>query len=375
MSVKKKKYPNGKVRWYYVFDAPGSTKANRKQIKVVGFETKGEATDAEARRRIEEQTAWELSKVQPVAVEVPKTLGMLLKEFLREHAEKKLASKTTERYKDHVTYLSPELLAMPLTELKPLHLSHEWNRLAESGGHHRRTKAPRPLSAKTVRNIAGMVSSAFARGIKWGVVTVNPVTNSEPPKVKKTQAIALTPMQSDLVLKAASGPWCMRTYLEVASATGCRRGELLALRWSDIVAGRLMLDRSLSQTKGHLVFKSTKTDKPRSVSLPPSAIAALEDHRQQQSEFRKQFGTDYRSDLDLVFATPEGAPLKPDSISSTVSALFRRLKIAKPKGAALHLLRHTHTSVLLAEEVYRWRRCPPAWGTVRFGRRRKSTPT
>ncbi len=74
-------------------------------------------------------------------------------------------------------------------------------------------------------------------------------------------------------------------------------------------------------------------------------------HRQQQDKFRHQFGPAYRSDLDLVFAYPDGTPLKPDSISASVSALFKRLKIPKPKGAALHLLRHTHTSVLLAEGV------------------------
>src|SRR5581483_8614449 len=53
----------------------------------------------------------------------------------------------------------------------------------------------------------------------------------------------------------------------------------------------------------------------------------------------------------LIFANPDGTPLKPDSISATVSALFKRLKIPKPKGVALHLLRHTHTSILLAQGV------------------------
>jgi integrase len=56
----------------------------------------------------------------------------------------------------------------------------------------------------------------------------------------------------------------------------------------------------------------------------------------------------YRSDLDLIFAEPDGSPLKPDSISAAVSALFKRLKIPKPKGASLHLLRHSHGSHLLA---------------------------
>ena len=87
------------------------------------------------------------------------------------------------------------------------------------------------------------------------------------------------------------------------------------------------------------------------MSLPTSAIAALNSHRKSQDEFRHQFGPDYRVDLDLIFANPDGTPLKPDSVSATVSALFKRLKIPKPNGSALHLLRHTHTSVLLAEGV------------------------
>jgi integrase len=69
----------------------------------------------------------------------------------------------------------------------------------------------------------------------------------------------------------------------------------------------------------------------------------------QQEEFRRQFGPDYRADLDLILANPDGTPLKPDSVSAAVSLLFRRLKL--PKGASLHSLRHTHTSHLLAEGV------------------------
>jgi site-specific recombinase XerD len=57
-------------------------------------------------------------------------------------------------------------------------------------------------------------------------------------------------------------------------------------------------------------------------------------------KFRAQFVPEYRADLDLIFANPDGTPLKPDSISASVSALFKRLKIRKPRGAALHLRRH-----------------------------------
>jgi site-specific recombinase XerD len=92
-----------------------------------------------------------------------------------------------------------------------------------------------------------------------------------------------------------------------------------------------------------LEFKSAKTEKPKPVVLPESAITALDAHRQKQAEFRRRCGPHYRADLDLIFAGMDGTPLKPDSVSATVSPLFKRLKIPKPKGASLHLLRHSHT--------------------------------
>jgi len=352
MSVHKRKNRSGKISWSFQFSLPGASRNDRKRVFGNGFATKGEAVAAEAARRLEEQRKTELAKVGAnVATELPKTLSMLLDEFFRQHVDEKLAPKTVERYHDQAAYINPELLALPMAEVTPLHLDREWKRLLERGGHHRRTKAPRPLSAKTVRNIAGVVSSAFARAIRWGLVTANPVTNSEPPRVKKHLATALPPAHQAVVLESASGPWCMHTILEVDAATGCRRGEVLALRWSDIAGSCATIARSLTQTRNGIQFKGTKTEKPRVVILTESAIMALAAHRRQQDEFRRQFGPDYRADLDLVFANPDGTPLKPDSISASVSALFKRLKIPKPKGASLHLLRHTHTSVLLAQGV------------------------
>lgn len=187
------------------------------------------------------------------------------------------------------------------------------------------------ICAKSVRNIAGVVSSAFSRAIKWGLITTNPITNSEPPKVKKHHSIAFTPAQQKMAIESATSPWCLRTYLKMVAATGCRRGEMLALRWAD-QDGRAMITRSLTQTWQLLEFKCTKTEEPRPVSLPVSAIAALQEHRKRQDEFHRQYGPEYRADLDLIFANTDGSPLKPDSISAAVSLLFRRRKLPKDQG-------------------------------------------
>jgi integrase len=352
MSVHKRRYRDGRIVWRYRFDLPGSTRENRKSIEQSGFATRKEAQEAEAARRIAEHQKIEAAKARGgVAAPLPATLRAMLEEFFR-YSQDKLAPKTHQRYRELASYLHEDLLAIPIMEITPLHLHREWDRLLQSGGHHRTTKAARPLAAKTVRNIAGLVSSAFARAIKWGLVDHNPVINSEPPLVKKHQAVALTIDQQRMLIDAATSPWCLAAILEVAAATGARRGEILALRWSDIRGNVVLISRSLTQTRAAaLAFKDTKTGRSRSVVLPDSIIRVLEAHRMRQDEFRRQFGPDYRSDLDLVFANPDGTPLKPDSVSAAVSALFRRLQIPKPKGCALHLLRHSHTSVLLATGV------------------------
>jgi integrase len=161
--------------------------------------------------------------------------------------------------------------------------------------------------------------------------------------------MAFVPSEQDLLIESASGPWCLGMFLDVAADTGARRGEVLALRRSDIVDGYATIERSLTQTKEGVVFKSTKTERPRRVELPASTLAKLEEHYKRLDEHRREQGPAYRADLDLIFCNPDGTPLKPDSVSATVSSLCRRLGL--PKGASLHVLRHSHASVLLANGV------------------------
>ena len=332
--------------WRYQFTL-GATRKDQKLIQQMGFATKQEAMAAEAARRAEEQTR--RAATGGVAAALPTTLAMLLAEFMKQYAEDNLAPKTIERYEEMAEYLSPELLGMTIGEITPLHLSREWARLLKSGGHTRKTKAPRAMKPKTVRNIAGLVSSAYLRAIKWGLATVNPVTHSDLPRLKKRAGLALLPSEQDLLTACSLGPWCLQTFLEMCVATGCRRGEVLALRWSDIRNNKVFVDRSLCQTRDGLVYKTTKTEEPRDIALPPGTAGVLEAHRLRQDKFRWQFGPDYRADLDLIFANSDGTELKPDSISATVSRICRRLGL--PKGSSLHTVRHSHASILLEKGV------------------------
>ena len=346
MAIRKRKWKTAqgtKIAWSYVFDAPGSTRKERKQIYESGFASKKEAQDAETERRIKEQRNFELQKATPA--EIPGTLSGLLKEFFTQHGEKSLALKTLKRYREMADYLDTDLLNMELPKIRPLHLSREWNRLLTSGGRGR--KQGKPLSRKTVRNIAGLVSSAYTRGLRWGIADVNPVPASEPPVPKKKESIAFTVDVQEDVIAAADKPWGLNVFLELDAASGARRGELLGLQWSDLDGNRLMIGRSLSQVGQAVFLKEPKNKKFRVVTVPPSALKKLQAHRKAQQPHRDHFGESYQG--DYIFCNPDGSPLKPDTVSAAVSLLFRSMKL--PKGTSLHTLRHTHGSHLLAAGV------------------------
>jgi integrase len=133
-----------------------------------------------------------------------------------------------------------------------------------------------------------------------------------------------------------------------ALCTGLRRGEILAQRWRDIdfSCARLSVSQSLEETRaGGLKFKIPKSKKRRPpMKVPDLLINALQAHRIEQNKSRVLFGPDYKSDLDLVIALPDGSPWSPDTFSGAYSDFAERISM---KGIRFHDLRHSHASQML----------------------------
>jgi len=91
--------------------------------------------------------------------------------------------------------------------------------------------------------------------------------------------------------------------IRLARATGARRGEILAMRWSDVdwSANKTRIE-SLYRVKKQIGIKPTKTRQAREISIPPSLVDYLRLHKEWQQNDRDLFGPDYRTDLDLIFA-------------------------------------------------------------------------
>jgi integrase len=135
----------------------------------------------------------------------------------------------------------------------------------------------------------------------------------------------------------------------LAAVTGMRRGELLALRWSDVdmETGECRVVRALQETPAGVDFKTPKTNKDRrTVLLPRLALAALQAHRATQNEEKLLVGAGYQ-DGDLILARAEGTPWPPSQFSSEFSHLARKHGFK----VRFHDLRHTHASQLLKAGV------------------------
>ena len=346
----KRVLPSGKISWGYSIDAGKDEAGKRERIFKSGFRRQSDA-EGELTRLLQEKNDGLL--VKPT----PETFGTFMQEWFKEHAEQRCEKKTVERYRQLVRYVLPHLEGVPLRELSALTLERVYNQLRKAGGKRkRRLKAgeksePAPLSAKTVRNIAGLVHIALSSAVRWKLLRVNPADACELPKLQRREARALDPSQTEWYLDSARGHW-LSPILVMAAATGCRRGELLALTWPDLMLDGtpacVKVSKSLEQTKEGLRIKRPKNEKARSLTLPTIAVDALRQHWEKQQEWRAQYGPDYRKDLNLVFATPEGNYLKPDSITAKACLLAKKAGL---KGIGLHSLRHSHGSQLLSAGV------------------------
>ena len=201
---------------------------------------------------------------------------------------------STRKNHHHIVgkHLLPAFGDVPLAEMrKPLLQSY----VAQL---ERRGYAP-----KTIDHIHDVLSAVLRTGVQWGYLPENPAGGLALPKLRTVRPKwALTESQAALLVQAL--PPLPRTMIAMALATGLRRGELFALRWSSIDEDSGVIRVTEAVYEGS--FGSPKTAAgTRNVPLPPQALELL-------AEWKADvYGGDPSS---LVFATRSGKPISPNNI-------------------------------------------------------------
>jgi integrase len=333
------------LRWYAFVEAPPAPDGRRRRQSLGGHPTRKAAEQA-----LREELA---RRDQGITVAPGRTTLSAFAARWLAHVGMTRDEGTAVEYGRYLhNHVLPVLGGLQLRELQPLHLSDLYARLLQGG---RLDGRPGGLSARTVRNVHKTLHRMLHQAVRWRLLAVNPAADLELPPVVEPQMVTLDHGQARRLLEVAAGPgragWWPPLLL-LAVATGARRGELLALRWSDLDldAGTVRIGRSLRRGQAGLRYKPPKTAAgTRTVGLGPQAVAALRRLRVEQAERRLAYGAAYRTDEDLVVCKADGAPLNPEHVSGE----FRRLaaRAGLPPEVHLHTLRHSAASFLAAAGV------------------------
>lgn len=197
-----------------------------------------------------------------------------------------------------------------------------------------------------MRTIYTVLRAALDIAVRDGLPSRNPTVVVKRPAVERRDAAYLTAEQAQRLLDAIRGDR-LEALFRIMLATGLRRGEALALHWTDVNLDErwLRVRWTLTRTSDGLRLGEPKTEKSRrTVPLPRSAVDVLRAHRRAQAAERLAAPGIWR-ETDMVFTSEIGTPLEPRNVLRRFDLVARRAGLS---GTHLHTLRHSTASFLLA---------------------------
>ena len=269
------------------------------------------------------------------------TVGEWMEVWFEDYAKIKVRPSSHQTYRGYIdNHINPNIGDIPLEKITSLELQKLYKKLLTKGRVDRLEAKgqPKGLSAKTVRNIHQILSSALKLAQEQRILHTNPAEGCALPKVEHREIKTLPVEQFQSFLREARESGVFELYyLELA--TGLRRGELLGLKWEDIdlERGDLRVRRQISRINGEVVEAPLKTKNAyRTLPLAEDTVSVL-------LEQKKKVGSS-----PWVFPSPNGGPISPDSVLHMLHRVLKRAGLPKVR---FHDLRHTFATLALQNGV------------------------
>lgn len=270
------------------------------------------------------------------------TFGQLLDAWLQECERLDHSPTTLRTYRAQIDRtIRPSLGALLLHRLTARHLDDLYGAMKVAG-----------LGPKTIRNHHAIISAALHQAVRWGWVRRNVAEQAKPPRVSSRRPEAPSvDVVRQVVAKAEERDPRLAPLLMLAALTGMRRGELCALRWSDVDldSGTIGVARSVVCSPGGLTEKTTRTDRVRQIALDPVGVGLLTQHHARVSGWLAEAGGKLSADAFVFSPFIEAmTPFRPDNVTS----FFTRVRVAVgAETIRLHDLRHFTATQLIGAGV------------------------
>ncbi|WP_328995971.1 tyrosine-type recombinase/integrase [Kribbella sp. NBC_01245] len=261
---------------------------------------------------------------------------------------------TSQRYAGlNAKYIEPTFGSVQAAKLDPELLETYYARLGRcrelcAGKRSAAGHQCRPLSSSSIRQIHFVLRGALDRGVRWKYLSVNAAALAEPPAANRTTPDPPSAAEAAAILNEAWKKPAWGTLLWLVMVTGCRRGELCAVRWSDVdlQRGKISIERSLRRD---LSEKRTKSEQDRRLTLDPYTIKLLEAHRAASEEQCDALGIKLSPHAFVFSLEPDfSEPMKPDTVTQRYARLARRNNL---RSTRFHSLRHYSATELLGSGV------------------------
>jgi integrase len=301
-----------------------------------------EAKDARpgaGKRLAERELATMVAKVANGNVNTgSETLENLLNAWL-DHIEPNRSPTTIRKYRDLADRIViPELGKVKLQALTARQLDTLYGKLTAKGN-----------KATSVRRVHALIAAALHQAERWDMVDHSVARKASPPPIRQEPVKAPTPDEvRAIVAKAEEIEPALAALLLLGALTGARRGELCALRWTDLNAAErtLTIARSVYETEGGgWAEKDTKTHQERTIGLDELALSVLAKHRAQVDELARGLKLDVRPNGFIFSRSPVGAePIRPDVVSKFTKNVATKAGV----DTHLHALRHFSATQAIA---------------------------
>lgn len=254
---------------------------------------------------------------------------------------------TRDSYRGHIeNHIKPALGSVKLTSLTPDMCQNFVNSLKNKPG-----KGSKPMSAKTIKNIAGTLHEALRRAVKNRYIHFNPASDLDIPRIERYEIQPLDLPEIKVLMDSLSDD-LYSSIIKVALFTGEREGEILGLQWSriDFERGTIKIDLQLCRPRkkgDKYKLSSVKTDRVRVIRPAPFVMQLLKQRRQRQLEERLKAGSLWNDHgfPDLVFTSETGKYL---CYAVVLRHLRKCLKSAGLSGHRFHDLRDSFATTSIA---------------------------
>ena len=321
-------------RWEGRYTAGHDPETGKAIYKNVLGKTQAEVKE-KLKQAIEETQALDVTKAGKY------TVGEWMEVWFQDYAKIKVRPSSHQTYQGYIhNHIRPNIGDIPLEKLTSLDLQKFYKKLLTEGRVDRveAKGQPKGLSAKTVRNIHQILSSALKLAQEQRLILANPAECCALPRVEHQEMKTLTTVQLTSFFREARESGVFELYyLELA--TGLRRGELLGLKWEDVdlQRGDLRVCRQISRINGEVVEAPLKTKNAyRTLPLAEDTVSVLK-------EQRKKVGNS-----PWVFPSLNGGPISPDSVLHMLHRVLKRAGLPKVR---FHDLRHTFATLALQNGV------------------------